>query len=75
MALKIGDRVRVRYGVMYKGYDLTHKMGIIKNLDSYVEIYISDLGIIAKMFRHEIEEYHDFGFDEITKDDIDKLFQ
>lgn len=71
---ELGDRVRIQYGVMYKGYDLTNKVGIVKNLESYVEVYIPDLGIIAKMFRHEIEDYEENIFDEITLEDIDKLF-
>lgn len=71
--LQIGDRVRVLYGVMYKGHDLTHEKGIVRSLESYVEVYLPSIGIIAKLFQHEVEPYKS-SFDEITLEDIAKIF-
>jgi hypothetical protein len=73
MSLELGDRVRIKYGVLYRGHDLTGKVGIIKNLESYVEVYLPDLNLIVKMFQHEVESYNDTIFDEITREDIEKI--
>lgn len=52
---KVGDDVRVRYGVLYQGYDLTDKKGVIKDTTSYLMVYIPEYKITCKLFQHEVE--------------------
>jgi hypothetical protein len=65
---EIGDRVRVKHGVFYQGYDLTNMIGIIKSLNSYINIYLPEIGLSAKMFRHEIEPYTSNTFEVLVED-------
>jgi hypothetical protein len=68
------DKVRIKYGVLYKGFDLSGLNGIVKDTQSYVEVYIPSINQTCKMLQHEIEPFETNPFDEITEEDIERLF-
>jgi hypothetical protein len=71
---EIGDQVRIKYGVLYNGHDLTSETGIVRSLESYVIVFIPRLNLVCKMLRHEIELYVSSSFEEITLEDIGSSF-
>jgi len=68
--LAVGERVRIHYGVMYRGHDLSNRIGTIKSTTSYIEVEISSIDMICKMFRHEIQLITKGLFEEFTDEEF-----
>jgi len=64
-----GDRVLAKHGVMTEGYDLSNKIGIIKNTHSYIEVYFPDFHKTFKMLQYEVELT-----ERMTMEDVQELF-
>jgi hypothetical protein len=60
------SRVIVRYGVVYKGQDLSDEIGLVQDASSYILVYFPRLDIEVKMLAYEIDHYP-----RIDEEDID----
>lgn len=59
MKYEIGDKVKVFPGIYFRGYNLSNKIGIVKDTDSYILVFFADINLTAKMLTDEIEYYLD----------------
>lgn len=69
-----GDKVRVRYGVFYEGYDLSNLVGMVKSTTSYVVVYLPELNIECKLFQHEVESFIKRPFEEVSDEEIESIW-
>lgn len=60
------ERVIVKYGVVYKGIDLSDEVGIIQDTNSYITVFFPRLDVEVNMLAYEIEHYPRVETDEYT---------
>lgn len=51
---KVGNKIQVKSNIHYQGWDLSYQKGIIRNINSYLEIYLPDLELDVKLLRYEV---------------------
>jgi hypothetical protein len=67
MVIDVGDRVKVRHGTFTEGFDLSGMIGVVKNTDSYIQVYFSSLQKTFNMLRYEIDPYRQATIEDLQE--------